>query len=163
MQKRIEKFLGSFFMRSSSIKSIVVGCQYYQIRQGIDTIELVLILLPSLVKTVDTFFDLHGCFHSIQRCFSLQKSCKSHFRLNHNLQDFWITTMICNEYFLPIQPPLPLKPLAIPLPPSSLHFSPLAVITLKMGQTLEANTPREQLWALDLKQDQPIDLSWAKT
>ncbi len=39
-------------MRFSSIESIVVGYWYYEIRQSIDTIELVSILLPSLGDTV---------------------------------------------------------------------------------------------------------------
>ncbi len=38
-----------FFHAFSNIKSIVVGYRYYRIRQGIDTIILVSILLPSLV------------------------------------------------------------------------------------------------------------------
>ncbi len=36
------------FSSIENIESIVVEYQYYQIRQGIDTIELVSILLPSL-------------------------------------------------------------------------------------------------------------------
>ncbi len=37
------------FSSNESIKSIVVVHRYYRIRQGIDTIELVSILLPSLI------------------------------------------------------------------------------------------------------------------
>ncbi len=55
-RKGRENFLGSFFLRFSSIESIasiVAGYRYYRIRQGIDTIELVSILSPSLNYTVD--------------------------------------------------------------------------------------------------------------
>ncbi len=37
-------------MRFSSIESIVVGYRYHRIRQGIDTIKLLSILLPSLAR-----------------------------------------------------------------------------------------------------------------
>ncbi len=47
----------------------------------------------SPVKAVDVFFNLRGCFHSIQQFFSLQKSHKSHFQVNHDLWGFWIMTI----------------------------------------------------------------------
>ncbi len=55
MQKVLRKCLRSFFMRFSSIESsesIVVVYRYNRIRQSIDTIELISILLPSLVPLV---------------------------------------------------------------------------------------------------------------
>ncbi len=58
--KRERKFLGSFFIRFSSIESIVVGYRYYRIRQGIDTIELVLILLPSLLYPIQPQYGLEA-------------------------------------------------------------------------------------------------------
>ncbi len=47
---RVEKIFRKFFMRYLSFESIVVGYRYYRIRQGIDTIELVSILFPSLLR-----------------------------------------------------------------------------------------------------------------
>ncbi len=47
----VEKIFRKFFRRFLSIESIVVGFQYYRICQGVDTIELVSILLPSLMNT----------------------------------------------------------------------------------------------------------------
>ncbi len=64
--------------------------------------------------------------------------------------------------FLPIRPPLPLEPLVIPSPPSSLHSSPPAVITPKKERTPETDIPLEQLRSLGPEQEQPIDLSSAK-
>ncbi len=43
-------------MRFSSIENIVVGYQYYRTRQGIDTIKLASILLPSIIGIIVTSY-----------------------------------------------------------------------------------------------------------
>lgn len=64
--------------------------------------------------------------------------------------------------FLPIRPPLPLEPLVITSPPSSVQSSPNSAITLKKERVVEENdNSLEKLKSLGPVQDQPIDLSSA--
>ncbi len=55
-------------MRFSSVKSIMVRYRYYWIRLGIDTIELVSILLPSLVQTYFPLFVTHSLGGQVNVC-----------------------------------------------------------------------------------------------
>lgn len=64
--------------------------------------------------------------------------------------------------FLPIRPPMPLEPLVISSPPSSLHSSPNSTITSKKEQIAEeSDNSLEKLRSLGPVQEQPIDLSSA--
>ncbi len=48
----------------------------------------------SPVEAVDEFFDLRGCFNSIQQFFSLQKRRKFHFQLNCDSRGFFTGVII---------------------------------------------------------------------
>lgn len=66
--------------------------------------------------------------------------------------------------FLPIRAPLPLEPLVIPSPPSSLHTSPTSTVTPKKEPAADSrDSPVQQFRPLGPEQDQPIDLSATTT
>ncbi len=111
MQKGYIKFLWSFFMSFSTMKSIVAGYRYYRIRQGIDTIELVQILLPLLFQ-----------ISSQKGEFTLAPNCD----IITTQRTFW---QVC-EYDFPVwsisEPPLHPKRLYLPTlisRPSRIYYN----------------------------------------